>query len=299
MFNAVGAGSTGHIFTLTNSGTIQGGGGGRSGGQGGAGISNSSKIDALINHSTISGGRGGTGARSSAGGAGGAGIENSAMITSLTNSGTISGGDGGAGTPGGAGGLGLDNTGSIGWLTNTGVIENGSAGANVALAAALIGGAAIDNSARSALSPGTASSRTRGSAWRSTAPTGRSRPSSTTDASRAASLGADDALTNSGQIDGNLILARADTINDEGGTISGAIYASANDLLSFSGRDGAVTIDDFVASGAANDYPPTLSAGGAMTQVGSDVVIKPDATDSITLVGVSLATFTAADLKLA
>jgi hypothetical protein len=111
------------------------------------------------------------------------------------------------------------------------------------------------------------------------------------------SLGADDALTNSGQIDGNLILASADTVNDEGGTISGPIYASANDLLSFSGYDGAVTIDNFVASGAAHDTL-LLSAGGAMTQVGSDVVIKRDETDSITLVGVSLASFTAADLKL-
>jgi hypothetical protein len=111
------------------------------------------------------------------------------------------------------------------------------------------------------------------------------------------SLGAGDALTNSGQIDGNLILASSDTVNDVGGTISGTIDASANDLLALSGHYGNVTIDDFVASGAAHDTLQ-LAAGGAMTQVGSDVVIRSDARDSITLAGVSLATFTATDFKV-
>ncbi len=183
----------------------------------------------------------------------------------MINTGVIKNGSGGALAADFITGAAIDNSGSIGSFTNDGLIENS------------FGGLAID-SADGSIASFINDGRMEGGV----------------------SLGAGDALTNSGQIDGGLILARADTLNDEGGTISGTIDTSANDLISFSGHDGNVTIDNFVASGAAHDTLQ-LSAGnfgGAMTQVGSDVVIK-DATDSITLVGVSLATFTAADLKLA
>jgi PEP-CTERM motif-containing protein len=139
-----GVANRGLIRTLSNSGTISGGEGGRgvTGGVGGAGVSNSGTIGTLTNSATISGGRGGTAGRSGAGGVGGAGVSNSGTTTNLTNSGTISGGSGGFG-PAAAGGDAVFNAlgATIGSFTNrkTGVINAGvgrGGGAN---------GDAIDN----------------------------------------------------------------------------------------------------------------------------------------------------------
>jgi hypothetical protein len=126
-----GVANSGSIRTLSNSGTIRGGEGGRgvTGGVGGAGVSNSGTIGTLTNSATISGGRGGTGGgQGASGGAGGAGVSNSGTIGTLTNSGTISGGAGGFGAVPGAGGTGVRNSGAgtIGTLTNIGTISGGA-----------------------------------------------------------------------------------------------------------------------------------------------------------------------------
>ena len=124
--------NAGTITTLTNGGTIRGGGGvagklGGAGGAGGAGVANSVGIATLANSGAISGGSGGS--ATFIGATGGAGVSNAsgAMIGSLNNAtgATIGGGSGGAslqragaGDMGGAGGAGVTNAGAITTLTN-------------------------------------------------------------------------------------------------------------------------------------------------------------------------------------
>jgi serralysin len=119
------------------------------------------------------------------------------------------------------------------------------------------------------------------------------------------SLAGSETLTNTGAIHGNLTLKNSDTVDDSRGEITGVINASTKDLFEYSGNFGNETIDNFVASGpthdtiqfAANDFGSFAALQGAMSQVGADVAIRLDATDSIVLNGVALANLVAADFK--
>ena len=91
--------------------------------------------------------------------------------------------------------------------------------------------------------------------------------------------------------------------------VTGAIYASTvtgspGDLFEFSGDFGKVTFNDFVGGTgtnhdtiqfAANDFGTYSQVQSASTQVGADVVIKLDATDSITLNNVTLSSLVSTD----
>ena len=146
--------------------------------------------------------------------------------------------------------------------------------------------------------------------------------------------GANNALTNSGSITGNVTLAGArsvfknhnqiygdvtlgrsetlitlgasDSINDSRGKVTDAITASSNDTFVYNGLFGEETINKFVAGSgathdtiqfAANDFGAFAAVQGAMHQVGADTVIRLDAADSITLVGVAKSSLVAADFK--
>ena len=88
-------------------------------------MSNAGTITSLSNSGTIAGGGGGNGLSGGKGGAGGAGIANSGTIATLTNSGTIHGGTGGSGSTSGAPGDAILSAGagaSIGPITNSGKI---------------------------------------------------------------------------------------------------------------------------------------------------------------------------------
>jgi hypothetical protein len=122
-------------WSITNAGTVLGGGGsyngpasaGGAGGAGGAGVSLAGG-GTLINSETIAGGNGGGGQDGAdAGGAGGAGVYLADGGT-LTNSGTITGGAGvGSGAAGGAGGAGVYLA-TGGTLTNSTTIAGGDGG---------------------------------------------------------------------------------------------------------------------------------------------------------------------------
>jgi serralysin len=120
-------------------------------------------------------------------------------------------------------------------------------------------------------------------------------------------LGASDTLTDTGLIQGGVSLGASDTFDMSSGEVAGAITASSGDLLEFSGNIGHETIDNFIATGPAHD---TLELGpsgfggyaalsSSMAQVGSDVVIRFGATNSVTLADVSLLSLTTADFKFA
>jgi hypothetical protein len=119
-------------------------------------------------------------------------------------------------------------------------------------------------------------------------------------------LGAGNTLTNAGDIQGAVTMGAADTFDFAPGGVVGAITASNADLFEFSGKFGAVVIDNFQAgTGATHDTLAfaTSDLGGyaavqsAMSQVGANVVIRLDATDTITLVDVSLSSLGSADFK--
>ena len=95
-----------------------------SGGAGGAAVSNAGAIGPFVNGGEIRGGAGGAGDVGSLGGgaaqagAGGAGVVNAAMIASLSNSGMIAGGNGGSATgAGGRGGAGGAGIANSGTIT--------------------------------------------------------------------------------------------------------------------------------------------------------------------------------------
>jgi hypothetical protein len=120
------------------------------------------------------------------------------------------------------------------------------------------------------------------------------------------SLAANETLTNTGVIHGDLTLAGTDTVNTSRGEITGVINAGKTDTFEFSGNFGDETIDKFIAGSgsthdtiqfAANDFGSFSAVQSAMSQVGSDVLIRLDATDSIVLNGVTLSNLVAADFK--
>jgi hypothetical protein len=117
--------------------------------------------------------------------------------------------------------------------------------------------------------------------------------------------GASDGLTNTGVIHGNLTLGAKDVAN-LGGEITGAINASTNDVLEFSGNFGNETINKFIAGSvsthdtiqfATNDFGSFAAVQKDMSQVGADVVIRLDGTDSITFANIKLASLVAADFR--
>ena len=119
-------------------------------------------------------------------------------------------------------------------------------------------------------------------------------------------LAGSDALINTGAIHGNVTLGNADLVDSSRGEITGAITGATSDLFEFSGNFGNETIDKFIgATGstrdtiqfAANDFGSFAAVQKAMSQIGSDVVIRLDATDSITLASVALSSVASADFK--
>ena len=119
-------------------------------------------------------------------------------------------------------------------------------------------------------------------------------------------LGRSETLINTGVIHGDVRLGALDSINDSRGKITDAITASSNDTFVYNGLFGEETINKFVAGSgathdtiqfAANDFGAFAAVQGAMHQVGADTVIRLDAADSITLVGVAKSSLVAADFK--
>ena len=118
--------------------------------------------------------------------------------------------------------------------------------------------------------------------------------------------GASSTLTNTGTIDGDVTLGASDTIKDSRGEVTGVINAGASDTFDYHGLFGEETIDSFTAGSgsthdtiqfAANDFGSLTAVRSAMSQVGADTVIRLDATDSITLVGVTKSDLVSADFK--
>ena len=109
-------------------------------------------------------------------------------------------------------------------------------------------------------------------------------------------------LTNTGVVDGDVKLGAHDTFRV--GDVTGAVTATTNDLFEFSGNFGNATIGGFVAGSGAtndiiqfatNDFSTFAKVKAASTQQGADVVIRLDASDSITLTGVTLTSLVAAN----
>jgi hypothetical protein len=281
------------------------------GGAGGAGVSNAGTITSLNNSGAITGGNGGAG--TTKGGAGGAGVSNAGTIKTLTNSGTITGGNGGSGAAqGGAGGTGLANTGTITTLTNIGTISNGGPGADAILSAGA--NASIETLTNTGHIIGAVDLL--GGSGDSLDNLGS--------ISGNIALAGGDVLNNQGQVYGDVTLAGGDTLIDSGlihgdvtlgqaasfdttqGGVAGTIRASSGDLFEFGGHFGAETIDGFTAGAgsthdtlefAASDFASYAVLTRAMSEVGSDVTIRLDATDSITLNHVSLSSLVSADFK--
>jgi hypothetical protein len=262
----------------------------------------------MANSDLISGGTGGAG---SAGGAGGAGVlnEKGATIVSLDNeaTGTISGGIGGPDAPGGAG---VANFGTITALTNSGIIRPGangdailSAGAQASIgtlinsgqidgAVELLGrsGDTLDNLGLIVGTIGIASGdilSNQGQIYGDVM------------------LAGGDALTDTGVIHGDVTLGASDTVDISSGGVTGAITASIGDLLKFGGNFGVATIDDFAATGPTHDtlelgrsgFGDYAALSSSMSQVGSDVVIRLGAANSLVLADVNLSSLAPADFK--
>jgi Hint domain len=116
-----------------------------------------------------------------------------------------------------------------------------------------------------------------------------------------------DTLNNTGIIDGNVTLGAGDTFSDsQGGTVTGPITASGSNLFQFSGHFGNETIANFTGGTGsthetiqftADDFANFTAVQNAMSQVGPDVVITLDSTDSITLENVTLSNLVSADFQ--
>ena len=119
-------------------------------------------------------------------------------------------------------------------------------------------------------------------------------------------LAGGDALIDTGLIHGDVTLGSADSFDASQGGVAGTIGASSGDLFEFGGHFGAETIDNFTAGAgsthdtlefATSDFANYAALTSAMSQVGSDVMIRLDATDSITLNHVSMSSLVSADFK--
>ena len=94
-------------------------------------------------------------------------------------------------------------------------------------------------------------------------------------------------------------LGASDVFESSAGVVTGAVTTAASDTFDFYGAFGNLTIDEFAAGGGpgqdvlqltANDFGSFAAVQAAMTQTstsagGNDVVIRLDASDSITLAG--------------
>ena len=114
------------------------------------------------------------------------------------------------------------------------------------------------------------------------------------------------ALIDTGLIHGDVTLGQADSLDASQGGVAGTIRASSEDLFEFGGHFGAETIDNFTAGAgpthdtlrfATSDFANYAALTHAMSRAGSDVMIRLDATDSITLSHVSLSSLVSADFK--
>ena len=90
------------------------------------------------------------------------------------------------------------------------------------------------------------------------------------------------------------------------GGVAGTIGASSGDLFEFGSHFGAETIDNFTAGAgpthdtlefSTSDFASYAALTSAMSQAGSDVMIRLDATDSIALNHVSMSSLVSADFK--
>jgi hypothetical protein len=111
------------------------------------------------------------------------------------------------------------------------------------------------------------------------------------------SMGHGDTLINTGTIHGSVYLGVSNEFLSNGGEVTGALVANPSDLFDFSGTVGHVTIDGFVSTGTTHDvihfgnddFANYAALQADMTQVGRDVVITLDASDSIVLGNTTLA----------
>ena len=112
-------------------------------------------------------------------------------------------------------------------------------------------------------------------------------------------LAGGDTLIDTGAIHGDVTLGSADSFDASQGGVAGTIGAPSGDLFEFGGHFGAETIDNFTAGpGSTHDTLEFATSDFApMSQIGSAVMIKLDATDSIALNHVSLSSLVSADFK--
>ena len=119
-------------------------------------------------------------------------------------------------------------------------------------------------------------------------------------------LAGGDTVIDTGLIHGDVTLGSADSFDASQGGVAGTIGASSGDLFEFGGHFGAETIDNFAAGAgpthdtlqfSASDFDNYAALKNAMSQVGSGVMFRLDATDSITLNHVSLSSLVSADFK--
>jgi serralysin len=109
-------------------------------------------------------------------------------------------------------------------------------------------------------------------------------------------MGTTDTFTNTGTIHGNVVLGTGDIFNSSAGEITGTVTAAASDTFDFSGSFGHNTISGFVATStshdvisfSSNDFANYAAVQADMTQVGADVVINLDSGDSIVLLNQTL-----------
>ena len=103
-----------------------------------------------------------------------------------------------------------------------------------------------------------------------------------------------------------MTLGSADSFDASQGGVTGTIGASSGDLFEFGSHFGAETIGNFTAGAgsthdtlefATSDFENYAALTHAMSQAGSDAMIRLDAMDSIALSRVSLSSLASADFK--
>jgi hypothetical protein len=121
-------------------------------------------------------------------------------------------------------------------------------------------------------------------------------------------LAAHDTFVSNGIVHGNLTLADLDSVDVSRGEVTGSIIATnkVDDVFTFRGAFGQETIAGFDA-GTATDHDAIVFGGGdfggyaavkgAMKQVGSDVVIRLDSTDWLTLTNETIAKLVSKDFR--
>jgi hypothetical protein len=119
------------------------------------------------------------------------------------------------------------------------------------------------------------------------------------------SLGVSSTILNTGTVHGSVTLGASDTINDSRGTITNGITAAASDTFVYKGNFGNEEISGFNVGATTHDtidfgtgdFASFTALKSAMTQAGVNVVIRLDASDSITLDNTTLTSLVATDFK--